>query len=112
MGRPSSKPTAEKKRIVLAVLRNEITLAEAARRESVSQTSIANWRDLFLEAGGAAIEAGATIRPTSREQQLAAEIEQLTSALGEAHMELRLWRKGGALYPGGTSSNKRVSTPR
>ncbi len=94
------------------MLRGEITIAEAARREGVSQTSIANWRDLFLEAGGAAIQAGATIRPTSREQQLAAEIEQLTSALGEAHMELRLWRKGGALYPGSASSNKRLSMPR
>ena len=82
------------------MLRGEITIAEAARREGVSQTSIANWRDLFLEAGGAAIQAGATIRPTSREQQLAAEIEQLTSALGEAHMELRLWRKGGGSLPG------------
>ena len=90
MGRPSSKAMTEKKRIELAVLRGEITVAEAARRESVSQTSIANWPDWFLDASGAAIEAGATIRPRSREQQRAAEIEQLTSALGEAHMELRL----------------------
>ena len=35
-------------------------------------------------------------KPTSREQQLTAENEQLAAALGEAHMELRLWRKGGS----------------
>jgi hypothetical protein len=48
MGRPSTKAAAKKKRIVLAVLRAEMTVTEAARRESVSATLIANWRDLFV----------------------------------------------------------------
>lgn len=109
MARPPSKSPEEKARIVMAVLREEITIAEAARREGVSQTSIANWRDQFLEGGQAAITAGGRAGPTSREQHLEAEIEELTSALGEAHMELRLWRKGGALYPASTSSKKHAS---
>jgi transposase len=70
----------------------------------VSRTSIANWRDQSLDGGQQAVAAGAPTKPTSREQQLAVENEQLAAALGEAHMELRLWRKGGALYPGSTSS--------
>jgi transposase len=111
MARPPSRSAEDKVRIVLAVLRGEVTIAEAARREGVSQTSIANWRDQFLNAGSAAVAAGGPTKPTSREQQLAAECEQLAAALGEAHMELRLWRKGGALYPTSTSSRPHGSRP-
>jgi hypothetical protein len=35
-----------------------------------------------------------------------AEIEQLNTALGEAHMELRLWKKGGSLYSAGVTSKR------
>ena len=111
MARPPTRAAEDKVRIVLAVLRGELTIAEAARREVVSQTSIANWRDLFLDGGAQAVTAGGPTKPTSREQQLAMECEQLTAALGEAHMELRLWRKGGALYPGLTSSNRPAGRP-
>jgi transposase len=97
MARSPSRSAEDKVRIVLAVLRGEVTIAEAARREGVSRTSIANWRDQFLDGGEQAVAAGGPAKPTSREHQLAAENEQLAAALGEAHMELRLWRKGGAL---------------
>ena len=95
MARPPSRSAEDKVRLVLAVLRGELTMAEAARREGVSQTSIANWRDQFLDGGQQAVAAGGPTKPTSREHQLVAENEQLAAALGEAHMELRLWRKGG-----------------
>lgn len=49
MARPPSRSAEDKVRVVLAVLRGEVTIAEAARREGVSQTSIANWRDQFLD---------------------------------------------------------------
>ena len=111
MARPPSRSAEDKVRIALAVLRGEVTIAEAARREGVSQTSIANWRDAFLDGGQQAVAAGGPAKPTSREQQLAAENEQLAAALGEAHMELRLWRKGGALYPASTSSRQHGSRP-
>jgi transposase len=111
MARPPTRAAEDKVRIVLAVLRGEVTIAEAARREAVSQTSIANWRDAFLDGGAQAVAAGGPAKPTSREQQLAVENEQLAAALGEAHMELRLWRKGGALYPGGSSSRPPGSRP-
>ena len=106
MARPPRKTPEEKVRIVVAVLRGEVSIAEAARREGVSQTSIANWRDQFVEAGRRAVAAGARAGPSSREQQLEAQVAELTSALGEAHMELRLWRKGGALYPASRSSRR------
>lgn len=106
MARAPSRSAEDRVRIVLAVLRGEVTIAEAARREGVSATAVAKWRDAFLEGGAQAVTAGGPARPTSREEQLAAENEQLAAALGEAHMELRLWRKGGALYPASTSSRR------
>lgn len=102
--------SAEKKTlIVVSILRGEVTMADAARREGVSQTSIAKWRDRFLAGGQAALSAGSH-GTSSRETRLVAEVEELTSALGEAHMELRLWRKKGALYPA-TRNSKRNADP-
>lgn len=95
--------------IVVSILRGEVTMADAARREGVSQTSIAKWRDRFLAGGQAALSAGSH-GTSSRETRLVAEVEELTSALGEAHMELRLWRKKGALYPA-TRNSKRNADP-
>ena len=109
MAKPPLKSVEEKTRVVLAVVRGEVTIAEAARREGVSQTTIAKWRDRFLDGGQAAITAGARVG-SNREQRLEAEIDELTSALGEAHMELRLWRKGGAFYPVSKSSRRRGGT--
>lgn len=94
MARPPAKSPEDKERIVLAVLRDELTIAEAARREGVSATSLAKWRDQFIEGGRTALATPAR-GPSSREALLEAEIEQLNAALGEAHMELRVWKKGG-----------------
>ena len=43
--------------------------------------------------------------PSSREEQLEAEVVELTQALGEAHVELRVWKKSaeGRLGPSRTS---------
>jgi transposase len=94
MARPPAKSPEEKERIVLAILRDELTVAEAARREGVSGTTLAKWRDQFLDGGRSALAAPSR-GPSSREAQLEAEVEQLNAALGEAHMELRVWKKGG-----------------
>jgi transposase len=86
----------DKQRIVLSVLRGEATVAEAARRNKCSETSIAKWRDQFLQGGVAALEAGAARGPSAREAQLERELADVTSALGEAHVELRLLKREGA----------------
>ena len=106
MGHQPKKSVEDKNRIVLAVLRGEISIASAARREDSSQVSIAKWRDQFLAGGQQALEEGARHGPSGREQAMIAEIEQLNTALGEAHMELRLWKKGGSLYSAGTTSKR------
>ena len=58
MGRPPSIPAEKKARVVLSVLAGELTIAEAARREKVSEQSIGRWKAGFLEAGKTALAAG------------------------------------------------------
>lgn len=86
----------EKLRIVLAVVRGELSVAEASRRERVSETSIAKWRDLFVEGGRRALVHGAGAAESAEEIALRDENEELKTALGEAFAELRVLRKGGA----------------
>jgi transposase len=86
----------EKQRIVLSVLRGECSVAEAARRNRCSETSIAKWRDQFLQGGLQALEEAARRGPTAREAQLERELAEVTTALGEAHVELRLLKRDGA----------------
>ena len=52
-------------RIVLAVLRGEITIAEAARREGTSAVSISKWRDQFLAGDQQALETRRRSRPAA-----------------------------------------------
>ncbi len=104
MARPTVLPVEEKVRVVLAVLAGELTTAAVARQAKVSEQSISNWKRQFIETGRAALTAGSG-KPTSREQQLEAEVADLTTALGEAAVELRVWKKSaeGRLSPSKTS---------
>jgi transposase len=104
MARPPVFPAEVKTRIVLSVLSGETTIAQAARKEQVSEQSIGRWKAEFLEAGKAGLAAGRW-GPTSREEQLQAQVEDLTQALGEAAVELRVWKKSaeGRLGPSRTS---------
>lgn len=92
MGRPPAIPPEKKTRIVLSVLQGEMTIAEAARREKVSEQFIGRWKADFLEGGKAGIEAGKA-KPSTREQQLKEQVADLTAALGEAAVEIRVWKK-------------------
>ena len=77
---------------MLSVLPGELSLAEAARREKVSEQSIGRRKAEFLKAGRTAPAAGRS-GPSTREEQLQAEVAELTQALGEAAVEVRVWRK-------------------
>jgi transposase len=104
MGRAPLIPPEKKTRIVLAILAGEMSIAETARKEQVSEQSIGRWKAEFIEAGKTALVAGRS-GPSSREEQLEAEVVELTQALGEAHVELRVWKKSaeGRLGPSRTS---------
>lgn len=98
MARPSKKTIDQKLRIVLSVLRGEHSAAEAARRNGVSEQSVHNWKKQFLDAGRLGLESGVQ-RRSSREAELEAENEELKAALGEAHVELRVWKRGAEYLP-------------
>ena len=102
MSRPPQFPVEDKLRIVLSVLAGEMTVAEAARRNKTSETSVSKWKAQFLEGGRQGLAAS---RPSGREQELEAEIAELHTALGEAHVQLRVWKKSaeGRLAPSRTS---------
>ena len=104
MGRPPVIPAEKKARIVLSVLAGEVTIVQAARKEKVSEQSISRWKAEFLEAGKTALASGKS-GPSAREEQLEAEVADLTQALGEAAVEIRVWKKSaeGRLGPSRTS---------
>jgi transposase len=101
MGRKPFHTPDEKLAIVLSVLKGETTQTDVARRLQMSQTAIAKWQKQFLEAGREGLARGdnAKTEATKREEELDDRVEELTSALGEAYAELRVWRKKGAIYP-------------
>jgi len=80
-----------------------VSVAEAARKEKIFEQSIGRWKAEFLEAGKTALAAGKS-GPSAREAHLEAQVEDLTVALGEAAVELRVWNKSaeGRLGPSKT----------
>jgi transposase len=105
MGPPSRWTADQKLQMVLSVLRGEDSMVGLARRHGVSDATLAKWRDTFLAGGAEALAAGSRPRRSSRETELEAETEELKAALGEAHAELRVWRKKGAIYPATRTSS-------
>jgi len=105
MGRRPIHSPDEKLKVVLSVLRGEMTQVEIARRLELSQTTISKWLKQFTEGGREALSRGDNAKSggSKREAELNAQVEELTSALGEAYVELRVWRKKGAIYPGSRS---------
>jgi transposase len=94
MARPSVIPVDDERRIVLSVVSGEMTVAEAARRKRVSEQSVFCWKQQFLEAGRTGLVDGGRVGSENpRERMLLAEIEELKAALGEAHVQLREWKK-------------------
>ena len=99
MPRPPKVAPEEESRLVLAVLAGEVTVAEAARRAKVSETSMGKWKAQFIEGGRQQVAAGGSAGPNSRERQLLEELEEVRAALGEAHVELRVWKKAAEQLP-------------
>jgi transposase-like protein len=104
VGKPSNKTADEKARVVIAVLKAELTAVEAARLEGVSEQSIHNWKAVFLESGRAGLATHAKPLRTSREAELAAKVDELTAALDDARVQLRAFERGvHSLPPSKTS---------
>jgi len=105
MGKPLKWSVEQKLPLVLSILRGEGSVAEIGRRHKVSDATLAKWRDAFLSGGSAALANGSQRGQSTRETDLETELEELKAALGEAHAELRVWRKKGAIYPASRTSS-------
>ena len=101
MARPAVLSVEDKFRLVIAVVSGEMSVVEAARRSKVSEQSIGNWKRQFLEGGKQGLADGSRPGSNPQVQRLEAEIADLTSALGETHVELRVWKRSaeGRLGP-------------
>ena len=106
MARPVVISVEDKFRLVLSVVSGEMSVAEAARRGKASEQSISNWKRQFLEGGKQGIAGGGRPGSSPQLQRLEAELEDLKAALGEAHVELRVWKKSAEGRLGPTRSSR------
>ena len=106
MARPSVFSVEDKYRLVLAVISGEMSIAEAARRGKASEQSISTWKRQFLEGGKAGLAEGGKRARTRVSGQLLEENEELKAALGEAHVELRVWKKSAEHRLGPTRTSR------
>lgn len=106
MARPVVISVEDKFRLVCSVVSGEMSIAEAARRSKVSEQSVSNWKRQFLEGGKQGLADGGRPGSNPQEQRLEAEIEELKAALGEAHVELRVWKKSAEFRLGPTRNSR------
>jgi transposase len=106
VSRPSVFSVEDKVRLVLAVISGEMSMAEAARRGKASEQSISTWKRQFLEGGKAGLVEGGKPGLAPRERALLEEIEELKAALGEAHVELRVWKRSAEYRLGPTRTSR------
>jgi transposase len=85
----------EQIQVVLAVLKGELSLAEAARRHGVSSATVGNWRDRFVDADKAGMDRslpGPDGGQSQTERRLRTECKELKLALAEATVQRRIWQ--------------------
>src|SRR3972149_6929938 len=111
MARPPVFSFEDKYRLVLSVISGEMTIVEAARRGQGGGQSLSRREQKFLEGGKAGLVEGGAPGPNARERQLLDELEELKAALGEAHVELRVWKRS-AEHRLGPTRTSRGSAPR
>ena len=95
MARAPKHPVQFKLKIVMSALSGESAVADLARRHGVSETSIGNWKQQFLQAGRQGLDVAARRGPSSRELELEREVQTLTQVVGELHVKLRVSEHGG-----------------
>ncbi|MDQ3399035.1 MAG: transposase [Deinococcota bacterium] len=91
MGKQRKTWSAEvKEAIVLAVLRGEVSIAEAARQHGVHESLIHTWKANFLDAGRARL---AGERQDNGHAALERENDRLKRIVAEKELELDISRK-------------------
>lgn len=95
MAKKSNLTTAQRRQVVLALIRKEEPAAQLARRWSVSEPTLYRWRDEFLAGGEAALangKSGADAR--DREvRELRSQLEDRDQVIGELTVANRILKK-------------------
>ncbi len=78
MGRKSKLNAAERRQVVVAMIRGEEPAAVLARRFGVSENTLYRWREQFLDAGTEALE-----HPCGKADGKARRISELERQVGE-----------------------------
>ncbi len=81
----------QKQKIVLAGLKNEMSVAELCRRHGVSDVMYYKWRKTFLDSGLNGLKSNG--KATGGEAALQRENEDLKSLIGELTVENRFLKK-------------------
>lgn len=95
MGKKSELGVAERRDVVLMLLRREEPAAVLARRYGISEQTLYRWRDEFLAAGEAALMAAKNgADPRNRQiEELKRELARRDQVIGELTIANRLLKK-------------------
>jgi len=97
-------PAQSRADLVLAVLAEKNSAAQAARAAGVSEAELSGWSSRFLRAGEAGLRSGGPPWRPAPHVDLAEQNRTLRARLCEAQGQAELWRRaaGGALGPSAT----------
>ena len=96
MGKRSGLGTAERREIVLCLLRREEPGAQLARRHEISEATLYRWRDEFLAGGEAALTTGTGKKQAGQQRrisELEAEVAKRDQVIGELTIANRFLKK-------------------
>ena len=95
MGKKSKLSDAEKREVVLMLLRQKEPAAALARRYSISEPTLYRWRDAFLEGGKSALagDRQANNGASQRMKELEKELVERDRVIGELTIANRVLKK-------------------
>jgi len=96
MSKKSEIPPAQRREVVLMMLRREEPITVLARRYGVSEATLHRWREDFLRAGEAALAygRGKQVRPEAeRIRQLERDLAKRDQVIGELTIANRILKK-------------------
>ncbi len=99
---PVERWTAKRRAaLVLAILKGETTIAEAARQHGLTVAEIESWQDRFLVAAENALRN----RPKEEDALKDAQIKQLKQKVGELVLDLDILREAMKGHPFGPTTS-------
>jgi transposase-like protein len=95
MAKKSNLTVAQRREVVLALIRREEPATQLARRWGISEPTLYRWRDEFLAAGEAALANGKSgVDARAREiEELRAQVEERDQVIGELTVANRIFKK-------------------